>query len=347
MNEELPSALTIYVVVASLDKTDGAPYTEDYVVRAYSSRLVAEDHARLANQLSAQARAHGVHQAFPMLRDLDGRWARGNDAPTTYRVEASPLDDSVLMEGEQRSVFTGGYFAGELASAMGVHPIGRTCEDLLRDVTLNFREVGRMMLMSESLVKIAREVGMPLPGQVDEPSVAESTATGTTDVSGYRWVRDLVPAVRDALAGLREEVDRLGRETTMARLSAGLAAATDPSSTKASRDRLRRELLSWSAPSPAASSGSSRDDADVLLRSVDDLELSVRAANFLANAGIKTVGDLTRRTRSEIMRIKWSNAGVVKNVEEALAELGLSLSLASKTSPVSPTKRRGAARRAR
>jgi Bacterial RNA polymerase, alpha chain C terminal domain len=65
--------------------------------------------------------------------------------------------------------------------------------------------------------------------------------------------------------------------------------------------------------------------AEVLSRSVDELDLSVRAANCLQLAKIRTLGDLVQRTADDIRRVKWSNNQVVRNIEGALAEFGLSL----------------------
>ena len=43
---------------------------------------------------------------------------------------------------------------------------------------------------------------------------------------------------------------------------------------------------------------------DVLTRSVEDLELSVRSANCLKNAGINTIGELVQRTEAEMLKTK-------------------------------------------
>jgi len=43
-----------------------------------------------------------------------------------------------------------------------------------------------------------------------------------------------------------------------------------------------------------------------LFRSVDELELSVRSANCLQNANIKTIGDLVQKTEAEMLKTKTS-----------------------------------------
>jgi DNA-directed RNA polymerase subunit alpha len=64
-----------------------------------------------------------------------------------------------------------------------------------------------------------------------------------------------------------------------------------------------------------------------LLRSVDELELSVRSANCLANADIKRIGDLVQRTESEMLKTKNFGRKSLKEIKEILGEMGLSLGM--------------------
>jgi DNA-directed RNA polymerase subunit alpha len=64
-----------------------------------------------------------------------------------------------------------------------------------------------------------------------------------------------------------------------------------------------------------------------LLRSVDELELSVRSANCLANAGIKQIGDLVQRTESDMLKTKNFGRKSLKEIKEILADMGLSLGM--------------------
>lgn len=64
-----------------------------------------------------------------------------------------------------------------------------------------------------------------------------------------------------------------------------------------------------------------------LLRSVHELELSVRAANCLKNANIKTIGDLVQRTESEMLRTKNFGRKSLNEIKEILTEMGLSLGM--------------------
>ncbi|TAJ28710.1 MAG: DNA-directed RNA polymerase subunit alpha [Nitrospirae bacterium] len=64
-----------------------------------------------------------------------------------------------------------------------------------------------------------------------------------------------------------------------------------------------------------------------LLRSVNELELSVRAANCLKNANIKTIADLVQRTEMEMLKTKNFGKKSLNEIKEILAEMGLSLGI--------------------
>lgn len=64
-----------------------------------------------------------------------------------------------------------------------------------------------------------------------------------------------------------------------------------------------------------------------LFRSVDELELSVRSANCLQNANIKTIGELVQRTEAEMLKTKNFGRKSLKEIKEILAEMGLSLGM--------------------
>lgn len=64
-----------------------------------------------------------------------------------------------------------------------------------------------------------------------------------------------------------------------------------------------------------------------LFRSVDELELSVRSANCLQQANIKSIGDLVQRTEAEMLKTKNFGRKSLKEIKEILAEMGLSLGM--------------------
>ncbi len=64
-----------------------------------------------------------------------------------------------------------------------------------------------------------------------------------------------------------------------------------------------------------------------LLKNVRELELSVRAANCLKNASIRTIGDLVQRSESEMLRTKNFGRKSLNEIKEILHEMGLSLGM--------------------
>jgi DNA-directed RNA polymerase subunit alpha len=74
-----------------------------------------------------------------------------------------------------------------------------------------------------------------------------------------------------------------------------------------------------------------------LFRSVDELELSVRSANCLQQANIKTIGDLVQRTEAEMLKTKNFGRKSLKEIKEILAEMGLSLGMKLENWPQRPS----------
>ena len=64
-----------------------------------------------------------------------------------------------------------------------------------------------------------------------------------------------------------------------------------------------------------------------LMRSVDELDLSVRAENCLQAANIKFIGDLVQKSESEMLKTKNFGRKSLKEIKELLAEMGLSLGM--------------------
>ncbi len=64
-----------------------------------------------------------------------------------------------------------------------------------------------------------------------------------------------------------------------------------------------------------------------LMKSVDELELSVRAQNCLRNANIKTIRDLVLKTESEMLKTKNFGRKSLQEIKNILAEMGLRLGM--------------------
>ena len=64
-----------------------------------------------------------------------------------------------------------------------------------------------------------------------------------------------------------------------------------------------------------------------LYRSVDELELSVRSANCLKNAGIKLIGELVSRTEAEMLKTQNFGRKSLNEIKDILVDMGLTLGM--------------------
>ena len=81
------------------------------------------------------------------------------------------------------------------------------------------------------------------------------------------------------------------------------------------------EELPEAAEEPAERAMSQMNE--VLNRSVEELELSVRSYNCLKNANIQTIGDLVQKTEAEMLRTKNFGRKSLNEIKEILSSLGL------------------------
>ncbi len=80
------------------------------------------------------------------------------------------------------------------------------------------------------------------------------------------------------------------------------------------------------APEPEAMVDTGSEEVvfnENLLKSVDELELSVRAHNCLKNANIKTIADLVQRSEYDMLRTKNFGRKSLNEIKEILASMGL------------------------
>lgn len=66
---------------------------------------------------------------------------------------------------------------------------------------------------------------------------------------------------------------------------------------------------------------------EILKRSIDELEISVRASNCLKNEDIKTIGDLVRKNGKELLTYENFGRKSLKELEKNLAKIGLHLEM--------------------
>ena len=73
--------------------------------------------------------------------------------------------------------------------------------------------------------------------------------------------------------------------------------------------------------------GTEEDINDILLRHVDDLELSVRSANCLKNAGINLIGELVQKTEADMLKTKNFGRKSLNEIKEILQESGMGFAM--------------------
>lgn len=87
---------------------------------------------------------------------------------------------------------------------------------------------------------------------------------------------------------------------------------------------------------PEAQSEENSELRKLLNMSVNEIELSVRAANCLNNANITSVGQLAMKTEAEMLRYRNFGKKSLTEIKEKLAELGLSLGMKFDASLLDP-----------
>ena len=65
----------------------------------------------------------------------------------------------------------------------------------------------------------------------------------------------------------------------------------------------------------------------ILLKSIDEMELSVRSHNCLQAAGIRTIGELVNKEESEMLRFKNFGRKSLTELVEKLSSMGLSFGM--------------------
>ena len=75
-----------------------------------------------------------------------------------------------------------------------------------------------------------------------------------------------------------------------------------------------------------------------ILKSVEELELSVRSANCLKNANIKSIGELVQKTEGEMLRTKNFGRKSLNEIKEVLSTMGLGFGMKVDDPLASPKK---------
>ena len=97
------------------------------------------------------------------------------------------------------------------------------------------------------------------------------------------------------------------------------------------------ELAAFDAP---ASRGGSTQFDPILLRPVDELELTVRSANCLKAENIYYIGDLIQRTENELLKTPNLGRKSLNEIKEVLASRGLTLGMKLESWPPAALEKR-------
>ena len=159
---------------------------------------------------------------------------------------------------------------------------------------------------------------------------------------GLRFLAAALPQARDALfspvkkVSYKVEPTREGQVLDYDKLT--LQIETDgsltPDDAVAYAARILQDQLSIFVNFDEPESASRGDDEElpgginpILLKKVDELELSVRSANCLKNDNIVYIGDLVQKTEAEMLRTPNFGRKSLNEIKEVLTQMGLHLGM--------------------
>jgi DNA-directed RNA polymerase subunit alpha len=145
--------------------------------------------------------------------------------------------------------------------------------------------------------------------------------------ASFAPVRKVNYLVTQARVGQRTDYDKLTLEVWT-------DGSITPENSIAYASKILKEHLSMFInfeEEPAGQEEKSTDEAPTfnenLYRSVNELELSVRAANCLRNATIRYIGELVQKTEQEMLKTKNFGRKSLNEIKEILTEMGLHLGM--------------------
>jgi DNA-directed RNA polymerase subunit alpha len=140
-------------------------------------------------------------------------------------------------------------------------------------------------------------------------------------------IRKVKYTVTNARVGQRTDYDRLALEVW----TDGSVLPEDAVAyaAKILKEQLQLFINFTEEPEPVDSRQNQREEewSENLFRRVDELELSVRSANCLQNAGIEYIWQLVERTEAEMLKTKNFGRKSLNEIKDILSELGLALGM--------------------
>lgn len=176
-------------------------------------------------------------------------------------------------------------------------------------------------------LKIASHKGYrPADRNKEEEEGAVSTHVIPID-SSHSPIRRVRYTVTNARVGHRTDYDKLTLEIWT-------NGAVNPEDAIAYAAKILKEQLQIfinfveeDEPAQGEESSGAEEFSEALFRRVDELDLSVRSANCLQNAGIESVWQLVEKTEAEMLKTKNFGRKSLNEIKEILSELGLSLGM--------------------
>jgi DNA-directed RNA polymerase subunit alpha len=185
-------------------------------------------------------------------------------------------------------------------------------------------------LSEKAVLKMTMTVKVGKGYSLAENNKEEDAPTGTIPVDAvFSPIQRVNYVVGNARVGQRTDYDKLTIEVwTDGSIQPEDAVAY---SAKILKDQMNIFITFDERREPEASQASDSRDMprfnENLLRSVDELELSVRSANCLKNADIHKIYQLESRTESEMLKTKNFGRKSLNEIKEVLTEMGLSLGM--------------------
>jgi DNA-directed RNA polymerase subunit alpha len=175
-------------------------------------------------------------------------------------------------------------------------------------------------------IKVERGRGYA-PGNVRIVGDEESKSIGKIVLdASYSPVRRVSYAVESARVEQRTDLDRLVFDIE----TNGVIKPED--AVREAATILMDQLKPFANLEARNTGGTDRDDSTgvvdpILLRPVDDLELTVRSANCLKAENIYYIGDLIQRTENELLKTPNLGRKSLNEIKEVLASRGLTLGM--------------------
>jgi DNA-directed RNA polymerase subunit alpha len=214
---------------------------------------------------------------------------------------------TLTLEADQAGEITAGSFTG-----------GTGVEILNKDVVIATLDKGASLRIEVEVDTGRGFVLSEMQGQAEKP-----IGVITLD-SNFSPVKRINFRVENTRVGQRTDYDKLILEIW----TDGSISPMDAVSYAASILKNHLQIFISKEEEPAEEAVTEVGDEwvrihELLKRSVDELELSVRSSNCLRNADIKTIGDLVRKTESDMLKFRNFGRKSLKEISDILNSMGL------------------------